>query len=62
MAEQESKEKSLSGAVSHRYGHYQDEIYTTGIKESKLPIVTTDTRKLESEAQKHLPIEAFSKE
>lgn len=43
-----------------KYGLYQTEIYVKGIRDDKLPTVTTDPNKLEAQAKEHIGRRAFN--
>jgi len=43
-----------------KYGHHQVDIYRRGVLEDRLPVVTTDPNKLESQAKEHLSAKSFS--
>ena len=42
------------------FGAFQREIYINGVKNSILPIVTTDPNKLEAQAREHLGVRSYS--
>ena len=51
----------IRGIAGHRkYAAFQNEIYAAGMLHGKLPLVTTDSNKLEEQARSKLSLESYN--